>query len=328
MRRRDVIVMLGGMTAAWVGPALGQRIARIGYLSVQQRPDSFADHIFLKGMQALGHVEGKSFEVDWRFTGGRYDLLPEAALDLVRSNPAVIVATTQLAVRAAQKASTTIPIVMAVSNDPVQMGLVESIARPGGNTTGASSADEERLQKQLDLSIMIVPSLSRVALMSGAGVSSARTSGSFDAVRELEMSARGKAVTIDHVVARNPHEIENAFLKMRDVNDQALILRSNPTLNEHRSLIARLALAARLSSIATRAEFVEAGGLISYGESLADLYGRVAYFVDKILRGAKPSELPIELPSRFTLAANQQTARALGLVIPHEVLAVADRIID
>ena len=122
--------------------------------------------------------------------------------------------------------------------------------------------------------------------------------------------------------------MENAFLKMRDANDQALMLRSNPALNEHFELIAKLALAARLPTVATRAEFVEAGGLISYGESLADLYGRVAYFVDKILRGAKPSDLPVELPSRFTLTVNQRTASALGLVIPQEVLAVADRIID
>ncbi len=280
-------------------------------------------------MKALGYVEGQDFRVDWRFAGGRYDRLPDMASDLVKSGPDVIVATTQLAVRAAQRATTTIPIVMAIANDPVQMGLVASIARPGGNTTGATSADEERLPKQLDHLAMMVPNLSRVAMIGGRPITNnPRNNGSFDEEQSLETLARNKGVTVVRLLARNRTEIENAFASMQEVGIQAVIVRSNPFLNEERSFVAQLALAAKLPSISTRSEFVEAGGLMSYGESLTNAYRRVAYFVDKILKGEKPANLPIELPTILNLEINQKTANGLGLTIPMELLTLADKIVE
>jgi putative ABC transport system substrate-binding protein len=279
-------------------------------------------------MRSLGYVEDENFRVDWRFMEGQYDRLAEGALELVKSNPDVIVATTQGAVRAAQHATTTIPIVMAIANDPVQMGLIETLAHPGGNTTGASSADEERILKQLDLSAQLIPGLSRVAVMFGPGSNNPRTSGSFTALQDLEKIAQARAIVIQRVVARDAGEIAPGFSSMRRERAEVVIVRSNPLLNEESAQIINLALEAKLPLLASRAELAENGALMSYGESLSALYRRVAYFVDKIFKGAKPSDLPVELPSRLTLTVNQQTAKSLGLIIPHEILAIADRIIE
>lgn len=328
MRRRDFMIIAGSAVANFVRPASGQRLPRIGYLSAQHRPASLSDHVLLNGMKALGYIEGVHYQVDWRYAEGRYDRFPDLTADLVKAAPDVIVATTQLAVRAAQQATATIPIVMAISNDPVQMGLVESIARPGGNTTGATSADEERILKQLDIAMQVVPNLSRLALMFGPGNNNPRRSGSFSALQEFDASARRNAVAVHRVAVRNAGEIGTVFESLKQGQDQALIVRSNPLLNEERAQIAELALAGGLPLLASRAEFAEAGGLISYGESLSNLNRRVAYYVDRILKGARPSDLPVELPSRLSLIVNQRTAKALGLTIPNDLMAVADSIIE
>lgn len=326
MSRRQFMALLA--SALLARPALAQRRFRVGFMSAQNRPLSFNDHAFVEGLRTLGYIDDANVQIEWRFADQKYDLLPEIAADLVKLNPDVIVATTQAAVRAAQRVTLSIPIVMAVANDPVQMGLIESLSNPGGNVTGASSADEERMSKQLDLLLQIVPGMSRVAVLHGPGNNNPRTSGAFAASRELDSMAGAKGVALHHFVARASSEIDTVFAKIKDAGNHAIMLRSNPLITDERFRIAKIASDTNLPSISSRFEFVEAGGLISYGESLTELYSRAAHFVDRILKGAKPSELPVELPSRLSLSVNQRTARHLGLELPNAILGIADNIIE
>jgi putative ABC transport system substrate-binding protein len=303
---------------------------RIGYLAAERSstsPNSRRFHL-VQEMARLGYVDGKNLTVEWRFADWQFERLPDLARDLVRLKVDVIVATTQLAVRAAQNASSHIPIVMAVSTDPVRMGLVNSLARPGGNTTGISSANDETVVKQLELLRSMVPSLSRVAYLINAAPTAPPNPYLARTPSHLDVAAQKLGIDVQRVTAQEPVAINSAFDKMTTTHVNALIVASNYLFNAQRMKVARLALDHKLPSISQRAEYAAAGGLMSYGESASEFGRRTAYFVDKILKGAKPADLPVELPVRFQLVINQKTAYALQLSIPTQLQTIADEIIE
>jgi putative ABC transport system substrate-binding protein len=332
VRRRDFIALFGGIAAM---PALRQaraqntaKVFRIGYLAgeTSRDPSRPANPAFVNSMRDLGYVEGQNYVVEWRRADWQYERMSELARELVQLGVDVIVATTQPAVKAAQRATTQIPIVMAISVDPVSAGLVASLARPGGNTTGLSSANEGTTLKQLDLLALLTPGLSRIAyLVNPAGVTALDPKRPLS--RALSLGAQKLNLTIQRIDVYNPADIDNAFARMGADRIEAVMTNSSPLLNSRASQVAALALAHRLPSIAQRREYVLAGGLLSYGESGADFVRRTAYYVDKILKGAKPADLPVELATRFYLAINRKTAAALELTIPPQLIAAADDVI-
>jgi putative tryptophan/tyrosine transport system substrate-binding protein len=324
--------MLGGCGLASTWPSLTwshrpSALRRVGYLSLQHHPQSLESDPngeFLRAMNKLGYSEGKSLLMEWRFAELKEDRLPQLATELVNARVDVIVATTAEAVRAAQRATTAIPITMAIAGNPVLYKLVPSLSNPTGNTTGVSSADPDRLPKQLEYLSMVVPSLKRVAyLRSRIGYQ-----GPLPVPKQLADLASKLQISIRAIEASGMDDVKHAFALMKDESVQALIQGSNPILNELRSPIASLALENRIASITTRREFVAAGGLMSYGESLSDFYHRTAKCVDRILKGAKPSELPVELPTRISLDLNQRTATTLGLSFPAQLQVLADSILE
>jgi putative tryptophan/tyrosine transport system substrate-binding protein len=274
-------------------------------------------------MKDLGYVEGNDFVIEWRSADWKFERLRELAVELVKLKVDVIVATTRGAVEAAQQATTTIPIVMTVSHDPVGMGLVSSLARPGGNTTGVSSANDETLVKQLDLLNLIIPNLSRVGFM--VNQTSLQQQ---DPYNLLSRAAQKFSIALQRVDVIVPADIETAFVTMNEERVQVLILNSSPLFNNWQNKIAELAFRYKLPSITQRREYAVAGGLLSYGESGLQFYRRAAYFVDKILKGAKPGDLPVELPTKFELVINLKTAKALGLTVPPLLLSIADEVIE
>ena len=333
MRRRDFLGLLG--VAAAVRPTIANaqkngRAFRIGYLAAERSstsPNSRHSH-FVQEMASLGYVDGKNLTIEWRFADWQFERLPDLARDLARLKVDVIVATTQLAVRAAQNASSHIPIVMSVSTDPVRMGLVNSLAHPGGNTTGISSANDETVVKQLDLLRLMVPNLARVAYLINAAPTASPNPYLARTPTHLDVAAQKLGIEVQRIAAQEPAAINSAFDKMRTAQVHALIVASNYLFNAQRTNVARLALDRKLPSISQRAEYAAAGGLMSYGESASGFGRRTAHFVDKILKGAKPADLPVELPVRFQLVVNQKTADALHLSIPMQLRTIADEIIE
>jgi ABC-type uncharacterized transport system substrate-binding protein len=329
MRRREFVTLLGGATASWPLAARAQqagKLWRIGFLAGGSRPVSSDFNPyggFLRGMRELGYVEGKDFSVEWRFAEGRFTLFPDLAAELVRLSVDVIVLGTGSAVPAVQHATRTIPVVMGVSVDPVGMGFVASFARPGGNITGLASSQDETVSKHLQLLTMAVPSVSRVGFVLNPENPSH--------VRRLQI-ARDAAQTANLVLvpveARHPQEIESAFVMLGQERSGAAIFPSDAFFFSRRRSIADMALKARLPTIFNQREYVEAGGLMSYGESLADFYRRSAFYVDKIFRGSKPADLPIQQPTRFFLVLNRKTVETIGLNIPLPLLVAADEVIE
>lgn len=333
-RRQFIGLAAGAASTTWSSIVWSQRqlrMHRVGYLSLQHYPQSFADDPngeFLRGMNRLGYSEGKNLLMEWRFAELQEDRLPQLAIDLVNSKVDVIVATTAQAVRAAQQATTRIPIVMAVSGNPVSQKLIPSLSNLTGNTTGVSSADFDRLPKQLEYLSLIVSPLKRVAFLTSLSGANPQTDGSARLPSSLTQLAKKLQISLRWIAAGGIDDVKIAFLEMKKEGIQAVIQGSNPILNELRSPIAALALENRIASITTRSEFVAAGGLMSYGESLSDFYHRAAKYVDRLLKGAKPSELPVELPTRIRLDINQRIATALGLTIPAQLQVLADNIVE
>jgi putative ABC transport system substrate-binding protein len=235
----------------------------------------------------------------------------------------VIMVAASAAIPSVQQTTSTIPIVMAYSIDPVGNGLVASLARPGGNTTGLASAQEDIVSKQLELLVRLIPTLSRVAIL--ANPNSSNHPG---LLKNAEAAAGKAGVALVRLEARNPQEVENAFAMMIQDGARALQVLPDSFLNAHRHRIAELAIRNRLPSIFAQRDYVEAGGLMSYGENFRDSIGRAAYFVDKIFKGAKPADLPIEQPTRFFLVINLKTAKSLGVEIPPTLLATTDEVIE
>ena len=331
MRRREFIGLLGGAAVGWPMAVCAQqpaKIARIGYLSpnlTTANPRLF--EAFRQGLRDLGYVEGRNLLIEFRSADGKPERLSALAAELVALKVDVIVSGGgTLAALAAQKATRTLPIVIIAVGDPVTSGLVTSLARPGGNVTGLSSLGPELIGKRLELLKQAVPGVDRVAVLWLPGALGERTDK--DMLTGADVAARALGVRLQFVEARGPDEFARAFSDMSSARAGALtVLPSNRFLREHRRLV-DLAAENRLPAVYTSREFVDAGGLMSYGANSADLHRRAATYVDKILKGAKPGDLPVEQPTKFELIINLKTANALGLTIPQPVLGRADEVIQ
>jgi len=297
------------------------KILRIGYLTLD--PGNPYRAAFRQGLAELGYVEGQNIVLEIRTGDRRPERLPELAAELVRLKVDVILATGNPAIAAAQKTTTSIPIVMAVANDPVALGFVASLARPGGNITGLTLQAEEIAAKRLQILKEALPSLSRVAVLWDPGFLGSRRG-----VKEAEAVAPTLGVQLHLVEVQRAGELDGAFAAAVKERAGATFIGGGAMLFAHRIQVAELAVKRRLPTTCPLPEFVEAGCLISYGPSISDQNRRAAYFVDRILKGAKPADLPVEQPTKFYLTINMKTARALGLRIPQPLLLRADRLID
>jgi ABC-type uncharacterized transport system substrate-binding protein len=299
------------------------KISRIGFLGASSASTLAARIEALRqGLRELGYVEGKSIVIEYRWAEGKFDRLPALAAELVRLKVDVIVTGGTTSTRAAKKATVTIPIVMGFDNDPVGNGFVASLAHPGGNITGLSTLAPEISGKQLELLKEIVPRLSRVAVLG-----SSTTPGTAQARREIELAAGALKVQLQYLDVLSPKDIETAFQAASKGHADAVLALTNPILNQNRKALADLAVKNRLPAIYYSAEFVEDGGLMTYSVSTTDPFRRAAVYVDKILKGAKPAELPVEQPQKFEFIINLKAAKQIGLTIPPNVLVRADKVI-
>ena len=328
-RRRLLIAFSASALAAPFGALAQQqgRVWRVGFLASFGRPASLDSSYlsgFVRGMRDLGYVEGKNLLVEWRFGDSKPERLPELAAELVQMKMDVLVGTAVDSPLALQKLTSTIPIVMASAGDPVGAGLIKSLARPGGNITGVSIIANELGAKRLDLLLAMAPKLSRVAVLvrdPASGIGS-------KALAIMQAAGKQRGVTIFPVQAKTPEEVATAFSSMRQQKTGALIVLLNPFFQQQRSQIAELAAKHRLPSMTADQIYVEAGCLMSYGASLTDSLRRAATYVDKIFKGAKPADLPVEQPTKFELVINRKTAKALGLSIPQSLLISADQVLE
>jgi putative tryptophan/tyrosine transport system substrate-binding protein len=298
------------------------KIPRIGYLSAGFPVGSERKVAFQQGLRELGYVEGKNILIEYRYAEGKFDRLPALAADLVHLKVDLIVTAGPLPTRSAKEATSSIPIVMAQDTDPVGNGFVASLARPGGNITGLSTLAPEISGKQLELLKETIPKLSGVAVL---GTST--RPGNAQALKETEFAAGTFGVRLQYLDVLSSKDIETAFRVASKGRAEAVLVLGGPVLNSYRTQIADLAAKNRLPAIYERAEFMDAGGLMFYGASLTEMFRRTATYVDKILKGAKPADLPIEQPTKFELVINLKTAKQIGLTIPPNVLARVDRII-
>ncbi len=324
--RRKLLVTLGVGALAIAAPpgAFSQsrgKLWRIGFLSVRQEPDMQA--AFAQGMRDLGYVEGKNLLIESRSAEGKIERLPALADDLARLKVDVIVTAGRVATGVAQKATDTIPIVMGNSADPVGYGFVKSLAHPGGNITGLSDLRTDTSPKLLEMLRSVAPTLSRVAvLVNPSGWSQLLY------VNGLQSSAQSMSLTILPVEARTATDIEKAFFAISQAKAGAVIVLRDGVFIDQRRQIAELAAKHRLLTTSDGREYVDAGALMSYGPSLADQLRRAASYVDKILKGAKPGDLPVEQPTKLELVINLKTAKALGLTVPQSLLLRADEVIQ
>ncbi len=329
MERRTFMAMLtGGLVAAPLAAEAQQaaKVARIGFLAVNLAANPHPREAFLQGLRDLGYVEGRNVVIEYRDAEGKFERLPALVAELVALKVDVIVAPPTLAALAAKQATRTLPIVFAVAGDPVTSGLVTSLARPGGNVTGLSVLTPELVGKRLELLKQAVPGVSRVAVLWQPGSQGERMDR--DMLQAAEVAARALGVRPQFVEARGPENLDRAFSEMTRARAGALTaLGSNLFLTERRRLL-DLAAKNRLPAVYSSREFVDAGGLMSYGPDGADLFRRAATYVDRILKGAKPGDLPVEQPTKFELVINLKTAKALGLTIPQSVLGRADHVIQ
>jgi len=302
-----------------------RRVWRVGFLGDGPRAERVAISLepFRMGLRGLGYVEGQNLAIEERWTDGRVEQLPLLVEDLVRLKVDVIVTHGVRAIRASQAATTAIPIVMAVSPDPIATGLVASLSRPGGNTTGLTDQVAELGEKEVQVLRDVVPGVRRVAILWHEGNPGAQVT--FDQTR-VAAAKVGLGITI--VGVRSAEELDGALAQVASGRPDALIVIHDVLTVSHRARIARLALQYKLPSICGSSPYVDAGGLVAYAPDLPALFSRAAVYVDRILRGAAPANLPIEQPTRFQLRINLRTARALGLTIPPAVLARADEVIE
>jgi len=296
----------------------------IGFLSANSRPAMSArTEAFRKGLRELGYVERENLSIEYRFADGRFDQLPTLAAELVRLKVRVIVTEGTTATRFAKEATSTIPIVMAQDPDPVGTGFVGSLSRPGGNITGLSNLRPELSGKRLELLKEAVPRLARVAVLGTAA-----TPGTTQTLKETELAAGAFGVQLHYLEVAGPKDIDTAFRTASSARADAVLVLASPVLLSQRAQVTELALKSRLPAIYYTVEFVHGGGLMSYGVNAIDLFRRSASYVDKILKGAKPADLPVEQPTKFELVINLKTAKALGLTIPPSLLQRADQVIE
>jgi putative ABC transport system substrate-binding protein len=323
MRRREFITLLGGAAAAWPLAARAQQfgqIPRIGVLVSLSAPHPFTE-AFRSGLRDLGYIEGRNIAIEWRYADAQFSRALKLAEDLVQLPVDVIAAYHTPAVKAAMNATKTIPIVMAPAGAPLEMGLVESLARPGGNVTGLSNMEAELGGKRLDLLREAIPGLARVGVL-------ALKTDPFTSpfVQDLQTGAARVGLQLHPVMVTSPGEFEDAFAALSAADDQAVLVQ--PNFLPQTPAIVALAAKHRLPILSSYRDTTRAGGLISYSADHAAHFRRAATFVDKILKGAKPAELPVEQPTKFELVLNLKTAKALGLEIPPTLLARADEVIE
>jgi putative ABC transport system substrate-binding protein len=323
-----VIILALGLTLAPLSTAAAQppeKVPRIGFLGPRTRSDGggYVD-AFLQGLRDLGWVDGKTIVIEYRWAEGKSDRVPDLVAELVRLKVDVILAGSSAVAVAAKNATGTIPIVMATGGDPVGLGLVASLARPGGNVTGLSfGVGTDTIGKGLELLKETVPKVRRVAVLSNPANQSHAL-----AIDSVIGAARAMGVQLQFLKAGGPNEFDNAFAAMSRERAEALLVVLDPFFGFHRARLSDLAAKSRLPAMYGSREYSEAGGLMSYGADFRHNFRRSATYVDKILKGAKPADLPVEQPTKFELVINLKTAKALGLTIPQSVLVRADEIIQ
>jgi putative ABC transport system substrate-binding protein len=319
-----VIITLVILAVAFTADAQqSAKVPRIGYLSANSASATTAGtEAFRQGLRELGYIQGKTIMIEWRYAEEKRDRLPPLAAELVRLKVDVIVTGGPSATRAAKEATDTIPIVMTFDSDPVANRFVASLARPDRNITGLSSLAPEISGKQLELLKEIIPRLSTVAVLG-----SSTQPGQAQASRETELAARALKVNFQYLDVLNSKDLEAAFAAARKGRADAILVLQTPVLFSGRAQLADLAAKNRLPAMYPRNEYVEGGGLMFYGASINDLYSRAATYVDKILKGAKVADLPIEQPTKFEFIINLKAARQIGLTIPQSVLYRADKVI-
>jgi len=327
MRKIVLRLALSAVLFALCFPAEAQqptKIPRIGNLyGIPPAAHSARREAFRQGLRELEYVEGKNIVIEWRSAEGKLDRLPALAAELVRLKVDVIVTAGPLPTRAAKEATTSIPIVMASDPDPVANGFVASLARPGGNITGLSTLTPELSGKRLELLKETVPKISRVAVF---GTST--QPGNAQSLKEVELAAKAFGIKLQYVDVLDPKDIETAFRAAgKGRADAVLLMVAGGVANAHRTEIVEFAVKSRLPVMFDRSDFVEAGGLIAYGVNYNDLDRRAATYVDKILKGRKPADLPVEQPIKFEFVINLKAAKQIGLTIPPNVLVRADKVI-
>jgi ABC-type uncharacterized transport system substrate-binding protein len=324
-RRAFIGTLASGLLAA---PLAGEaqpaeKMYRIAFLSPTSPSDAGRLAAFREGLRELSYVEGQNIAIESRWAEGNYDRLPGLAAELVRFKVDIIVTYGTPASQAAKRATGTIPIVMAGAIDPVASGLVTIVARPGGNLTGLSLMAPELVGKQLEILKDVVPKISRVALLGNPA-----NPGNAPQVRHAQDAARALGLRLQPLEARGPSDIDSAFAAITSEQAGAVIVLVDSMLLDHRTRIADLAARRRLPAVYGLSDHVEAGGLMAYGPNRLDIFRRAATYVDKILKGAKPGDLPVEQPTKFALVINLKTAKALGLTIPPSLLQRADQVIE
>ena len=324
-RRTFINTVVGGLVVAPFGAQAqqAQRVPRIGILTLSVAPSMAAFEGFRQGLREHGYVEGQNIVLELRFAQGKPEMLRAMAVELVQMKVDIIVTESNLAAQAAKDASETIPIVMAVTGDPVGAGLVASLARPGGNVTGLSLFAHELSGKRLQLLKEVTPKAMRVAAIWNAAYSAAA-----GYLAETQAAARSMALELQSFEVRSPSDLDVVFEAVAVARPSALITLPDGMLLANRTRIVEFTTRSRLPALFPDREFAEAGGLLAYGPSLAANFRRAVTYVDKILKGAKPADLPVEQPTKFELVINLKTARTLGLTIPQSVLLRADELIE
>jgi putative ABC transport system substrate-binding protein len=327
MKRRDFITLLGSGAATWALVAHAQQPAMpvIGFLDPRS-PDAMADRLraFHLGLKDVGYVEGENVTIIYRFAEDRNDRLPELAAELVRRQVTVIAASATTAAPAAKAATTTIPIAFIAAQDPVRLGLVASLARPGGNLTGINFFNSELTAKRLDLLHDLLPRAVRVAVL----VNPADAANTASTLRDVEAAARANGLQVQALNASTSREINAVFENVGRERPDALIVGANAFLIARRIQVVQLAAFYRLPAVYPTRDYVEVGGLISYGTNVMDAYRQLGIYAGRILKGAKPADLPVVQSSKFDLVINAETARMLGLTVPPSLLGIADEVIE
>jgi len=328
-RRRRSFAFLAVAVLALAFPSVAQKPEkawRVGFLAARRRPVSLESDFYgevPRGLRELGYVEGKSLVIEWRFADGNYERLAELAVELVKLKVDIIVADGMNSTLAAQKATKTIPIVFAGATEPVEHGLVKSLAHPGGNTTGLALVAGDTCPKQLEMLLTMVPGVSLIAVLWNPDNPSAHSN-----LKGVRAAAEMFHVKILAIAVRTPKEIESAFAEAGAHRAAALVVSPDMFISQQLPRIAGLAATNQLPGMSGLREYAEAGGLMSYGASRRYNYHRAATYVDKIIKGANPGELPVEQPMKLELVINRKTAKALGLTIPPELLLLADKVIE